>query len=309
MSTKVYNGFRFEGSFEELFAFIQSLRKEVKPKQREIWGRYLANTFTHACDSYLLGGERVLRENFPHHSSSNLNELIQDFKKNPFYTIFKVMYDGYFKNEDFMISNEYSEYDFSLKFIFYPYKSGFLIQVWGNQFLQDWFSEHSELSEYCYWNNSDEPEYISAEEWAERKLAWNTVWETSDIPEYSGMTASIVGGFVGAPEMDTKFVQEFVRPASDRINYVVKGVYEKIILIDLVDEIPKDTQGYSEVIEAISKSRKMAEAGVLAGDKSYLELLELANSTLLDGIKEMNEAVIAKAIQEGVNAECLMENH
>lgn len=47
--------------------------------------------------------------------------------------------------------------------------------------------EHEKLKDYCYWNNVDEPEGMSEEEWDERAETWDRVFDGSGIPTNIGL--------------------------------------------------------------------------------------------------------------------------
>ncbi len=156
MSTKIYSGFKFNsGSLQELQSFLMRWRATLKPLHRDELAKVHARIATDTFDQSLINpkaraGKTPLVEAF-----NSVMERQREIKKT-----------GYRDNE--------VDFDFEVSFLPHGRKIYGIIFTERGKW-RDLFMEQPEISDFSYWNNSDKPEGITAQEWKHRYKVWDKI--------------------------------------------------------------------------------------------------------------------------------------
>lgn len=153
MSTKIFNGYRLaEGT--NPFEFTRRVRELIDPIRDELDGAMLARLSSNAVDSCWLRGEPV---------PSML----------AFTTLMKWDEEQQKLNDE---SRQKNPHRFELCIGEDPDSGRTLVRLYTDKkAMQEAFEAMDEVESYSYWNNADEPEGVSIEEWNERSAAWERV--------------------------------------------------------------------------------------------------------------------------------------
>jgi hypothetical protein len=112
--------------------------------------------------------------------------------------------------------------DTDFQIVVFPYQDKFLGIVYteNGKWFKQWLSMPG-VSEYGYWNNTDQPDNISDEEWEVRSEVWDEVLGDLGIPSMVGFTIDIHDpfgpGFIKKEEFLTK----------DGVNDSIKKLYNE----------------------------------------------------------------------------------
>lgn len=153
MSTKIYNGYRLAAG-ENLFTFTKQVRALIDPIRDEVDAALLARLSTNALDSCWIKSEAV---------PSMLA-----------FTTFMKWEEGQKKLDDTDRRKDPNRFELCLGED--PETGRILIRLFTDQpSMRDAFEAMDEVEAYSYWNNADEPEGVTSEQWNERGAAWERV--------------------------------------------------------------------------------------------------------------------------------------
>lgn len=79
--------------------------------------------------------------------------------------------------------------DYSLEYIIFPLEDKVLAYPFSEQFM-DWATEYPGFVDWGWWNNTDRPEGVTEEEWAEREADWDAAYDG-----YEGRARPVDQGF------------------------------------------------------------------------------------------------------------------
>lgn len=168
MSMVITNGFKFKGTILELQQELLGLRKEVS--------QFLNQDLTEETQKYiarLVEFSKTLNERefldfidsiFPEGKTD------EEKKKTPIFTIGEMYLQKY---KDWFVKEQ--------TIIVYPYEENvFYLCPFGIKYLVTKMNEHPKFESFSYWDNTDEPEDVTIEEWKDRERIWNEIFERAD---------------------------------------------------------------------------------------------------------------------------------
>lgn len=169
MSTKIHNGYRLAAG-TDLFEFTRRVRELIDPIRDELDADLLARLFTGAVDTLWLKGEGV-----PPMLS---------------FTTFSQWEDGQSKLKD--EDRQKDPNRFELCFGEDPDTGRILVRLYTDQSaMAGAFESMDEVEEYDYWDNADEPNRTTPEQWDERRAAWDRVMPDYTAPAESMLTFTL----------------------------------------------------------------------------------------------------------------------
>ena len=168
MSTKIYGGLRFKSrNIFEIHEQIQGLRGTVSREQERIHLSYLATRCARMIDNRLVRGIPF--------EGSPLNAATTDLEQR---------IDKARKQSDPIC-------DVSGEIAIMPFQKRFYAMVFAaNKDINNILSSKEIFDEYCYYDNTDRPEEISAREWRIREKVWTGILQPNGwIPGKCSLTA------------------------------------------------------------------------------------------------------------------------
>jgi hypothetical protein len=196
MSTKIYNGRKFKNTpknLKEVRDIIFKFKEQVVEFYRDKYYRLLARDIVHMYDDAMLANKVFLE--FPHR--------FEDDKKVPFgeqsitNSIWGLVSNavdrkGELSNKSMERMNEYFQYEFSCSVTILPCKEEvFILLFTEDTDVQELFDAMEEIEEYPYWNNTDQPEGMTWEEWEIRGEEWDEAIGNG-VPAQNGFDITIL---------------------------------------------------------------------------------------------------------------------
>ena len=263
MSTKIYNGYRFDKdySLRELDNLLMQLKKEVQNVANKEYSKQILNELLYIYDCKCFFGEEIAKKRMNEYCDKEPSEIswINFLYNIGFYVDEKCKESKISSKRDF-------KYDFSCEMHIMPTSNKLLFTLYAEK---DIFKEIVEskpfISEYMYQNQTDKPDCISDEEWDERKKDWEEAI-IEGIPANHGFTVSLVNDFL-FPVISS----ELIREVTPELNSLERRA--KSIAYDL--EYPCEKMSMS----------------VLCSDE-YKEWLEEKTSEILPKLEKMDEEKI-----------------
>lgn len=179
MSTKIYNGYKLPNfSLSQLSDFCRVVRYEVEHRIRQLSTTLCAELCTHVYDQLQFGiavnHVRDIFDKFDEKQSIafNINDAL-DFHQ-------KRIKATNLRNPDF---------DFSFSFTVHVIREKVMAMLFTEQeALREFWEKLECTEEYVYYNNTDRPQGINADEWETRKNDWDAALnrDTAMIPSLNG---------------------------------------------------------------------------------------------------------------------------
>ena len=176
MSTKIYDGFRFQAkNLDEVLSMLNQFSKKAEEEVKTIAKYNILDKAVNMLDDAFL----------------NISSMVEDSDKTrPFLSLAKSKIRdemGETKEHDFCA------HDLSLDIAVLMYKRNYL----GIPFAQihevkNLVTKESWNEEYGYWDNTDKPDDMDNRSWNRRKKVWNEAFGKEFIPAKAGYTKSIV---------------------------------------------------------------------------------------------------------------------
>lgn len=168
MSLKIYNGFKFDKdySLRELNNILAPIRKKVQEKAEQLYFQKVVEEFLYIYDCYTIWGEET--------ALARMREF-SEMKELDWLSIFYRIDHGVYKKikEAENASKRDFDYDLSCSIQILPTSDKLLFTLYGEKMeLCDIVKDAPFTQEYHYQNQSDKPEDISEEEWAQRYNDW-----------------------------------------------------------------------------------------------------------------------------------------
>jgi hypothetical protein len=163
MSTKIYNAYTYSGTLEELMEWLLEYRK--------LYERVAAKELYPLMQAEELLAERDpdRYKNISYRSLRGIGEreLFKDLR-NWMHTMEAI--------EAFIASGLNEPLNINASVVVYAFKGKTVVHFFGLDFglrkytkeLQDFISNNKKFSDYSFWNNTDEPEGMTREEWEKR---------------------------------------------------------------------------------------------------------------------------------------------
>jgi hypothetical protein len=178
MSTKIFNGLKLTvTNLFELDRLVKELRAEVMAAVAIKRAQYVARCATNIHDRRLLG---IAEEDEPEAARSPYIRAVSRLRKCD-----ETCYGG-----DQSRSSKFAYPDHTFELCLFPYKRAvYAIPYTEDRDLLGLLTSKSWVSEYGYWDNTDQPDSIDDREWRRRRKVWDGV--------FAGcyMSVSANGGF------------------------------------------------------------------------------------------------------------------
>lgn len=206
MSTKIYNGFiiKEDLSLIQLKVLIMRLRKKA---QRIIRKELLDLTTIESInliDRIAMGKEVCSEWKRP------LISYVKDKIEKRYINIVKT------QRRD-------PEYDFYFDIVILPIKNKILLMAFAERnSLLNLIRNQTWIEEYCYWNNSNEPENVTDEEWKQREVDWDEALGDNAIPDQNGFKVTLSLPFLYDRTMTVADILKNMPTYKYRIDKLVK---------------------------------------------------------------------------------------
>lgn len=207
MSTKIYNGFRMKGvrSLDKAFHSIKALRKTAEEAANKEAAKLLANAAANKYDLAIASGgkpQNVMLEAYRDISDA----LFEDAKER---------------------KRCYFDLGLSVALAVTHSKAVIGIVYSENRSMLKSFMANENIVDYSYWNNTDEPDDVSALEWSKRRGHWNEVLEIG-IPAMEMFNVTLVNEYQ-FPYPDKELVEQYIPTFEKRLPIVAElSTMEKI---------------------------------------------------------------------------------
>lgn len=205
MSTKIYNGFRFQtNNLWRIFEAIEEFREEIAPQAQHRMRDRLAELCVGWMDRRLVGlktpddpTNRALQMGWMK-LVDRIQEVEQAGKRDP-------------------------EIDFAFQLNIYPVQ-GTILGIYHSE--QDWMAEkwtqQAIVESYPYWNNTDPPKDVSEQEWNHRRQLWNQALDRIEEGRPAGLQAECVDTRGIADPSEVEELVEHVPTLDARLEKVAK---------------------------------------------------------------------------------------
>ena len=176
MSTKIYSGLRLVAG-ADLWEFLQQLRREANVIRDRLDARLLAADAAMIVDRRRIGNP-VPDEQPGGRARSAIWEAVDRFKADQ---------DKLGKSD---IGHDPHRLELSVGYD--PVASRHMLIMYCEATeLRELVTGHPDVEEYGYWNNSDQPDGVTDQEWDERRQAWNRVLPGVGIPAETMLTFTL----------------------------------------------------------------------------------------------------------------------
>lgn len=268
MSIKIYDGCIIRNT--SILEFTK-LINQIRVKSADILKQMLIKRWVNKIEDMVNDYQLLTLKNF-HKKYFHTEKQKNYFSK----SIFRYAED-YIREE--MRKDENSTYridsyfDFVFSVVFFPYKEDILcFPIYRQKEFKEIWNSFKEIEEYGYWDNTDQPENISYEDFKKRGLIWEEVMNYNSkstwIPALNGFTAEIITSYSAECTLYTIRVEDILKNITsteqERINDYAESLTNSII--------------YKKIL----KSRKLASKNENTNDK---------DNDLIDNFWEISKQV------------------
>lgn len=273
MSTKIYNGYKLPNmSLLELKEFTDKLRGEIRETCNKMFYDKAALIITNIIDcSYVCSKEKLFKK-------YNIKENEMNFS-----LFFKTWDTINKKNKEISKTQERNPlFDFSCEICLIPIENKILCLYFGEakEYLNT-FTSFKEISSYYYYNNVDEPEDVSEEEWKQREKDWAKALPGIGIPSENGFIVELNKDI---PFIELGMLEEIIKNIPSFEARVNKTAIEKAIN----DNVKGDSyDDYSKVYDWLKTDEGQL---CLNENKKELEKIlpkEITKEILTSNIKDL----------------------
>lgn len=236
MSVKIYRGFVIDpafGTVQGLHHLVSEFRAEVKPLAK----RYLLAAF--------------IKDAVTEFDRRHVGLNSQNPDKSPCSHAWSAMLEA---QGDLKDGRRHPQYDASCSLALLPHPDGRILGIMyteNDPWLELWAAKPG-ISEYNYWDNTDRPDDLTAEEWRTRREDWGAVLlnHPGAVPARCGFTADIHDeGFPPYPEDMTP---DAVRAVLPKIGERARRLAQETVIVQPAD----GRLTYHDVIEQMSEAQR-----------------------------------------------------
>lgn len=240
MSTYVH-GYKADREIADLY---EHLINHVKPKIKEAGSRIVNETIANRTvikfDNYAVGIE------VPDNENITAQEILSEYYSNIIKRYKNIKTTGH---RDPEVDADFDIYLFPLE------KHTFIVANTESRELLELFIAHAGVEEYSYWDSTDKPEDVSAEEWRERERIWEKA-----IPRQISEKCLTFNLFDGQPYMHANESVWDIICADDlekRLNRTARSKYikEKTSGIEEISDVMRIITEYDEDSTIREKSK------------------------------------------------------
>lgn len=198
MSTKIYNGYKLTNppkNLKEVRDILFKFKEQAMAYYRKKYYGLVARDIVRIYDDAV-----VLKEvdyAFPHFTDDKIIETIHD--QNKYSSIWGAVTKAVDRRANIFRkqpsrSHDFFQYEFYCNIIILPCNEQvFLMMFTEERGIQDIFDKMEDIEEYPYWDNSDQPDGMTWEEWKERGVEWDEALGTG-VPSQNGFGIDIIDG-------------------------------------------------------------------------------------------------------------------
>lgn len=239
MSTKIFNGYILPHlSLGELHEFLLRFRSLISDKAQEGIDRLHASISTDIIDSLAIDGYSIAS------GEAKQYHMIEG-KVVPLTAAYCNVASRQREVEKTGLRDP--AYDYSCSLSFCPADGGILALLFTeqNEFEEAWESM-DEVTPFGYWDNTDEPNDITQEEWENRRRIWDKALGETGVPAHRFFEFDCIGKSSISPSKASELVK-YVPSRDDRINRVVRNIAVEDSLGDAV------TKSISNLMRAMNE--------------------------------------------------------
>ncbi len=229
MSTKIYNGYKFKSdpkNLKEARDILFKFKEQVIKHYEEKYFELVASDVVGIYDREMLGLEVYCK--FPDPLDGETDHTIYDMT-NSHRTLSNLVMDAVDRKsviyrEQSQRMHEYFYYDFYCNVTILPSNDKMFLMLYSeDKDVQEIFSYMDEIEEYCYYDNTDQPEGITCEQWKERGKEWDEALPGSGVPAKCGFGLDIVASAtdISVP-LRWRFTKEDPNPVDRVMHYLPK---------------------------------------------------------------------------------------
>lgn len=255
MSTKIYSGYILDEGMNP-FEMIPSLKKEfVAPIKKSIYEMYLRFFFRYY--DFLTYNDGQLSYLLKDIAEANKDSYLGTKLTVPMASLLakaevekRVAEDGY-------------SYQVEVLFAQDPKTQRYLVYFMGNNPMEDKFRKMDGVSDYCYYNNTDEPEDVTEEEWAERGRAWDRSVNLDEALVNSMLSLQIVSSFDRSCHLSVPEMMK-VEPSFPDREERIESLVNTLLMEAYFKENPDKKRDYKNILKA--------QADTVLANKIYPEV-------------------------------------
>ena len=205
MSTKIYNGYKFDKdySLRELDFKLMKLKNRIQAEATKTFFEQVLNEWMYIYDCYSFFGPEIAIKRMNKYSKKEPTSL--DWSHILYEIIFFV--EKQIRESKISYRRDFN-YDYQCDIHILPIKDKLLFLYYGEKDnFRKILNEQNFIMEYHYQNQTDKPEKISNEEWEQRKKDWEEAI-IDYIPSNHGFTFNLVNSD-NFPFINSETAKEF----------------------------------------------------------------------------------------------------
>lgn len=246
MSTKIYSGYILDEGLDP-FEMIPSLKKEfTNPIKKSIYEMYLRFFFRYYDLLTYNNGE-----------VSHLLKAMVDKSDAYLPSELNIRSASLLARDEVekWVKDEEHNYQVEIFFARDPETKRHLVYFMGNREMEDKFRKLDGVSEYTYYNNADEPEDVSWEEWEERGRAWERTVDLDAGLVNSMLSLQVLSSYDRTCNLSIPELMEF-EPSFPNREERAEMLINSLLLEDYFKDNPELERNYMNIRKAQSETFK-----------------------------------------------------
>lgn len=200
MSTKIYNGFRLH-SDTDIFDFRKNVVDLLKPIVIHDLNKEVVDDAIHLYD--VLTFNNGIYSHRIEKKMVKINEKLRWQKEDDNFIFTDLYYAALDQRADSSIKDYYNSYKVEIILSKNPITGDILGIFYGGSEYFDIVKEMSEYrGDYAYYDNTDRPDDITAEEWEHRKEQWDITFGDWEPVLVQGLAINVLSDFNSVPRFD-----------------------------------------------------------------------------------------------------------
>lgn len=198
MSTKIYNGYKFKNTPKNLMEtrdVILRIKTKIMDYYRKKYYRLLAE------EAVVLFDDSLFFHKIPYILPNGDGKAIPLKECNLDSSMHTITYDAVNRKSDIYKKQTYrdgvfSECDFECSVVILPSNDNVFLMLFAeDRKIKNILLETGEIEEYPFWDNTDQPDEMSIDEWTKRGYEWDAALPYG-IPSVDGFTMIISDGML-----------------------------------------------------------------------------------------------------------------
>lgn len=319
MSTKIYNGRKLKNApknLKEVRDIIFKFKEKAMEYYKNKFYRLLARDVVEIIDNAAIfhTTDYIL----PHHYDDKIMEKLgeQEFAST---TVWGAVENAVGRRAEIFKkqrerSGEFFEYEFYCHVVIVPcHDEVFLLLFTEEREIEDMFDAMEEIEEYSYWDNSDQPDGMTWEQWEERGAEWDEAL-VGGVPSQDGFGMDILADVLyikvykprndddapGAVEETMKHLPKW----EDRVQRLTRATLYKE-WGEENKETEEEKSAYSSYMKRVKRFDKFFAEDVERVEKKREEISQLLKKDLtqddllikIDDFIESNKIIIEESVK------------